>query len=65
VPRDAILADFLRSNEAVGRLRERILESVRNREGITPEVVAFAESRLPDEVLGEGAVSGDRASGHR
>jgi protein-tyrosine phosphatase len=41
----------LRSNEAVGRLRERILESVRNREGITPEVVAFAESRLPDEVL--------------
>ena len=52
VPRDAILADFLRSNEAVGRLRERILESVRNREGITPEVVAFAESRLPDEVLG-------------
>lgn len=52
VPRDAILADFLRSNEAVGRLRDRILESVRKREGMTPEVVAFAESRLPDEVLG-------------
>ena len=52
VPRDAILADFLRSNDAVGRLRERILESVRKREGVTPEVVAFAESRLPDEVLG-------------
>ncbi|MFN8032563.1 MAG: tyrosine-protein phosphatase [Mycobacterium sp.] len=52
VPRDAVLADFLRSNDAVGRLRERILESVRKREGVTPEVVAFAESRLPDEVLG-------------
>lgn len=52
VPRDAIVADFLRSNDAVGRLRDRILESVRSREGMTPEVVAFAESRLPDGVLG-------------
>ncbi|WP_328349908.1 tyrosine-protein phosphatase [Mycobacterium sp. NBC_00419] len=52
VPREAIMADFLRSNDAVGRLRDRILESVRKREGITPEVVAFAESRLPDGVLG-------------
>ncbi len=30
VARDAILADFLRSNEAVPQLRERILESIRN-----------------------------------
>lgn len=52
VDRDAILEDYLRSNTAVGRLRERILESMRNREGVTPEVVSFAESRLTEEVLG-------------
>jgi protein-tyrosine phosphatase len=51
VDRDAILADFLRSNEAVPQLRERILESVRDRSE-TPEVVTFAEARLSDEVLG-------------
>jgi protein-tyrosine phosphatase len=54
VPRDAIMADFLRSNEAVPTLRERILESIRNRatEGTTDEIVTFAEARLTDEVLG-------------
>ena len=55
VPRDAIVADFLRSNEAVPALRERILESIRNRattEGTTDEIVTFAEARLTDEVLG-------------
>jgi protein-tyrosine phosphatase len=52
VERDAILADFLRSNAAVPQLRERILESVRDRSGETPEVVTFAEARLTDEVLG-------------
>jgi protein-tyrosine phosphatase len=51
VDRDAILADFLRSNDAVPELRERILESVRDRSE-TPEVVTFAEARLTDEVLG-------------
>ncbi|MGE2691935.1 tyrosine-protein phosphatase [Mycolicibacterium pulveris] len=51
VDRDVILADFLRSNEAVPLLRERILESVRDRSE-TPEVVTFAEARLTDEVLG-------------
>ncbi|MGV0871358.1 tyrosine-protein phosphatase [Mycolicibacterium sp. XJ879] len=51
VDRDAILADFLRSNDAVPLLRERILESVRDRSE-TPEVVTFAEARLTDEVLG-------------
>ncbi|MCV7221135.1 tyrosine-protein phosphatase [Mycolicibacterium elephantis] len=51
VERDAVLADFLRSNEAVPLLRERILESVRERSE-TPEVVTFAEARLTDEVLG-------------
>jgi protein-tyrosine phosphatase len=52
VRREAIVADFLRSNAAVPQLRERILESVRGRSGETPEVVTFAEARLTDEVLG-------------
>jgi protein-tyrosine phosphatase len=51
VDRDAILADFLRSNDAVPQLRARILESVRDRTE-TPEVLTFAEARLTDEVLG-------------
>lgn len=54
VDRKAIVADFLRSNAAVPQLRERILESIRNRaeESMTPEIVTFAEARLGDEVLG-------------
>ena len=51
VDRDAILADFLRSNDAVPQLREQILETVRDRSE-TPEVVTFAEARLTDAVLG-------------
>jgi len=51
VDRDAIVADFLRSNAAVPRLREQILESVRDRTD-TDEEVTFAEARLSDEVLG-------------
>jgi protein-tyrosine phosphatase len=49
---DDILADYLRSNDAVGPLREAILTTMRSREGITDEVLSFAESRLTDEVLG-------------
>lgn len=49
---DAILADYLQSNDAVGRLRDAILTTMRSREGVTDEVVSFAESRLTDEVLG-------------
>jgi protein-tyrosine phosphatase len=54
VPREAILADFLRSNAAVPQLRERLLESLRNRAGdsTTPEILTFAEARLNEEVLG-------------
>ena len=52
VDRDAILADYLRSNDAVARLRARILETMRSREGMTDDVVSFAASRLTDEVLG-------------
>lgn len=53
VDRDAIMSDFLRSNAAVPRLRESILESIRNRaEDTTDEIVTFAEARLTEEVLG-------------
>ena len=54
VSRDAILADFLRSNDAVPRLRESILDSIRDRssETTTPEIVTFAEARLTEAVLG-------------
>lgn len=52
VQREAILADYLRSNEAVGALRESILTTMRSREGVTDEVLSFAESRLTDDVLG-------------
>lgn len=52
VPSDAVLTDYLRSNDAVGPLREAILTTMRSREGLTDEVVSFAESRLTDEVLG-------------
>jgi protein-tyrosine phosphatase len=54
VERDAILADFLRSNDAVPQLRDRILESIRNRgyDDTTDEIITFAEARLTEEVLG-------------
>lgn len=51
VDSDVVLADFLRSNEAVSQLREQILRSVRERTE-TDEEVTFAEARLTDEVLG-------------
>jgi protein-tyrosine phosphatase len=54
VSRDAIMTDFLRSNEAVPRLRDRIVESIRNRAGenVTDEIITFAEAQLTEEVLG-------------
>ncbi|OBB48606.1 tyrosine-protein phosphatase [Mycobacterium sp. 852002-51961_SCH5331710] len=53
VDRDAVVADFLRSNDAVPRLRESILESIRDRaEESTDEIVTFAEAQLTSEVLG-------------
>lgn len=52
VPRDAILTDFLRSNDAIDPLRDSIMESVKARAGETPEVLTFAEARLTDAVLG-------------
>jgi protein-tyrosine phosphatase len=54
VQRNAIMADFLSSNHAVPQLRNRILEAVRQRSDVevTPELMAFTEARLSDEVLG-------------
>lgn len=54
VDRDAVVADYLRSNTAVPVLRDRIMEMIRQRPEIeiTPEVLTFTEARLSDEVLG-------------
>lgn len=54
VGKDVIVADFLRSNDAVPRLRERILASVRQRTDVevTPDLIDFTEARLADDVLG-------------
>ena len=48
----AIVGDYLQSNQAVGRLRGSILQTMRTRDGMTEEMLSFAESRLTEEVLG-------------
>ncbi|WP_197375835.1 tyrosine-protein phosphatase [Mycolicibacterium baixiangningiae] len=52
VDRDAIMADYLRSNDAVPQLRESILATVRERAAEAPEVLELAEARLTESVLG-------------
>ena len=54
VDRDAIVADFLTSNQAVPLLRERILDTIRQRTDVevTPELMSTTEARLSEEVLG-------------
>ena len=52
VDRDAVMADYLRSNAAIPRLRESILAAVRQRAAESPEVLDLAEARLTDAVLG-------------
>lgn len=54
VDRDVIVADFLRSNDAVPQLRAQISEMIRQRAEaeVTPEVETFAEAQLSDGVLG-------------
>ncbi len=54
VDRDAIVADFLRSNQAVPQLRDRILDAIQQRSDVevTPELISFTEARLSEEVLG-------------
>lgn len=52
--RDVIVADYLRSNEAVPQLRHQITEMIAQRSDVelTPEVVTFTKARLSDGVLG-------------
>jgi protein-tyrosine phosphatase len=54
IDRDTIVADYLRSNDAVPQLRARIYEMIRQRSEteLTAEVVTFTEARLSDGVLG-------------
>jgi protein-tyrosine phosphatase len=54
IDRDVIVADYLRSNDSVSQLRDRITEMIQLRMDteLTPEVVRFTEARLSDEVLG-------------
>ncbi len=54
VDRDTIVADYLRSNDAVPELRTQISAMIQQRADteLTPEVVTFAEARLSDGVLG-------------
>lgn len=52
VDRDAIMADYLASNDAVPELRSHIVERIRARMSATPEVAEVAEARLTHAVLG-------------
>jgi protein-tyrosine phosphatase len=52
VHRDAVMSDYLASNDAVPELRAHIVETIRNRMSETPEVAEVAEARLTDAVLG-------------
>jgi protein-tyrosine phosphatase len=53
VDADLINADFLASNASVPALRERILRTIEARsDSLTPELLDYVRSRLPDQVLG-------------
>jgi protein-tyrosine phosphatase len=52
IDRDAIMADYLRSNIAVPQLRESILANLRARAAEAPEIMDLAEARLTESVLG-------------
>lgn len=52
VGRDGIVADYLRSNSAVPRLRQSFLERVRQQAPGSPGVLELAEAQLTDSVLG-------------
>jgi protein-tyrosine phosphatase len=49
---DAVMADYLASNDAIPQLRESILANLRARAAESPEVMDLAEARLTDSVLG-------------
>jgi protein-tyrosine phosphatase len=49
---DAVLGDYLRSNDAVPQLRETMVEMLEQRDDISPEAADAARTRLSDNVLG-------------
>src|SRR5215211_1200594 len=49
---DTILADYLRSNDAMPQLRALMLEILKQRPDSSPEAVEVARTRLSDNVLG-------------
>jgi protein-tyrosine phosphatase len=49
---DAIVADYLRSNEAVPQLRQMMHEMLDRRDDVSPEATELARTRLTDNVLG-------------
>ena len=49
---DAILADYLRSNDAVPQLRQMMFEVLDQRDDVSPEATELARMRLTDNVLG-------------
>lgn len=49
---DAIMADYLRSNDSTPQLQAQLLHGIRQRFVETPQLAALAEARLSDEVLG-------------
>jgi protein-tyrosine phosphatase len=54
IDRDTIVADYLRSNDAVEQLRIAIVDMVKQRADteLTPEVMTWSDARLSDRVLG-------------
>lgn len=54
IGRDAVMADYLASNDAAPQLREQIMARIRSRfDGEIPaDAVEFTEARLSDDVLG-------------
>jgi protein-tyrosine phosphatase len=52
--RDTIVADYLRSNDAVAELRAAVLDMVKERANteLTPEVMTWNDARLSERVLG-------------
>lgn len=49
---DAIMADYLRSNDSAPQLQAQLLHGIRQRFVETPQVAKLAESRLSSEILG-------------
>jgi protein-tyrosine phosphatase len=49
---DAIMADYLRSNDSVPTLRGVVLQMIERRTDLPPEAAELARARISDEILG-------------